>query len=113
MQWLLDVITLKFFITPYLILLIYWFGAFVVPVAGWLLCWWLLAKLKENEIASAGLDGLGNGIGQLPRSGQFKRYFWIAFTLVFLFMELLWRLLFEFLIAYFHIHDALMQLSRQ
>ncbi|HVL00713.1 MAG TPA: DUF4282 domain-containing protein [Dongiaceae bacterium] len=113
MQWLLDVITLKFFITPYLIVLIYWFGALVVPLVVWLVCRWLLGKLREHELTATGLDSFNQGIDRLPRADQLRGYFWIAFTLGFLFLELLWRLLFEFLIAYFHIHDALIQISRQ
>ena len=112
MQWLLDVITLKFFITPYVILLIYWFGALIAPLTVWLGCRWLFNKMKENEIAAAGIDELNGFVGRLSRSHNLKLYFWTLFTLTFLLAELLWRMLFEFLIAFFHIHDALIELSR-
>lgn len=111
MQWLIDVITLRFFITPYLILLIYWFGAFVTPLFVWLASVWLLNKAKENEAVSAGLGGLGSFFEEMVNSRHVKKYFWLMFGLVFFFLELIWRLIFEFLIAYFHIHDALIQLT--
>ena len=112
MQWILDVITLRFFITPYVILLIYWFGALVVPVAGWLLWRWLLGKLRQHDTTARGMDGLANTVAQLDQKGEWRWLFWSGFMLTFLLLELLWRMLFEFLIAYFHIHQALMQLSR-
>lgn len=112
MQWLLDVITLRFFITPYVILLIYWFGALVVPLAGWLLWRWLLGKLRQQELAASGLDKLGATVNRVDQTGNLRWLFWGGFLLVFLLLELLWRMLFEFLIAYFHIHQALMQLSQ-
>lgn len=112
MQWLLDVITLRFFITPYVILLIYWFGALVVPLAGWVLWRWLLGKLQQQEMAASGLEKLGDSVNRIDQNGTLRLLFWSGFVLVFLLLELLWRMLFEFLIAYFHIHQALMEISR-
>lgn len=112
MPWLFDIITLRFFVTPYVILLVYWFGAFVVPVAGWLAMRWLVTRMRRNELAASGMDKVGATLSQLDQDGGWRMVFWGGFAGAFLLLELLWRMLFEFLIAYYHIHDALMQLSR-
>lgn len=41
----------------------------------------------------------------------YKFIFYFCFTLCFLFMEIFWRMTFEFMIAYFNMHDALMRLA--
>lgn len=37
MNILIDFLTLKLLVTPYLLLSVYWFGAFVAPIIGWII----------------------------------------------------------------------------
>gem|GEM_PF-6261358 len=48
---------------------------------------------------------------QLDIKKKYQYLFYLMTLLCFLGMELLWRVLFEFMIAYFAMHDALMQMA--
>lgn len=113
--WLADFLTLKFLVTPYLILLIYWLGAFVAPLFCWLIAWWLVRKLGPAlEPVSASVAEVRDALSaRVPYKGRIKAFFWLAFISLFLLFELLWRLIFEFLIVYYHIHDALIKIADQ
>lgn len=113
MNLLLDIMTLRFFVTPYLILLIYWLGAFIVPFIAALACWWVAIRLKENKTTAAGINGFSRFLDGLTYARAIRFGLGIIFMLMFLFLELMWRIAFEFLIAFFHIHDALIQLSNK
>ena len=96
---MLDFITLKFFITPYILVTIYIMGAFVMPQFSWFIFMWLKRRLfRSIEI-------------KLKIAFIYKFIFYFCFTLCFLFMEIFWRMLFEFMVAYFNMHDALIKLA--
>ena len=80
---------LKFetFISSYALIIIYYIGALVVPY----FIWKYIFKLKLNSIAS-----------KIP-------YLSILFISMFLFTELLWRICFEYLLAFMQMHDALIK----
>lgn len=111
MQLMSDIITLRFFVAPYLMLLIYWLGAFIAPLMAGLVTVWLAGKARDNSIASAGISGVSRLMARLPHSRPLT--FWLGgfFVMLFLLLELMWRVLFEFLIAIFHIHDALLEIA--
>ena len=88
---MLDFLTFHKFITPSLLIFFYYIGALVLPV--------ILFFHKRKIFTWLGLE---------------IKVYWqmrLLFIAIFLFMELLWRICFETIIAYFHMHDALMQLS--
>lgn len=99
-----DFLTFQTFVTPSLLIFIYYIGAIVIPMISWYLTRWIktsyfskLSKSFNDEI--------------LTRTTTKQRFtFYIAFILCFLCMEIFWRMMFEFLIAYFNMHDALMKL---
>lgn len=112
MQWLMDFITLRFFVTPYLIVLAYWIGAFVVPLLAALITAWLANKAKNSDISATHIESLQKWINTLPYARATKWAIGAIFMLIFLFLELAWRILFEILIALFHIHDALLAIAK-
>ena len=90
---MLDFLSFRTFITPSLLLAAYYFGAVVMPLAGWGMAQWLKRRYRIYFTSS-------------------KRYYFYALaTVCFLCMEMLWRVMFEFMIAYFDMHDALMKMS--
>lgn len=96
-----DFLLFKSFITPSLLIIIYYVGAVLIPLASWIVAKWIqknyFTKVSEN-IAT-----------KITTKQRF--YLITAFIFCFLCMEVFWRIMFEFLIAYFDMHDALMQLS--
>lgn len=90
-----DFLTFKTFITPSLLLIFYYVGAILMPIVSWK----TIKYLKKHSTIN-----ISNLI--------FKRYFHISlgFFLLLLCMEIFWRMMFEFLIAYFNMHEALVNI---
>jgi hypothetical protein len=99
-----DFLTFQTFITPTLLILIYYIGAILIPFVSWYLAKWI-QKSYFPEIAKSIKE-------EFCTKTTFKQRFivYTVFILCFLCMEILWRVMFEFFIAYFDIHDALMKL---
>jgi len=101
----MDFITFKSFISTEVLIIFYYIGALILPVGVWILVSWLLKKYKYVDAAYK------NGKEVIWGSLNQKQKIKIAGLLIscFLFMELFWRMLFEFLIAYMQIRDALLR----
>jgi hypothetical protein len=89
-----DFLTFQSFITPKVLTLFYYIGAVLMPLLGWSMMRWLKHRYFPDFIP--------------PK----RFYLYLIALLCFLCMELFWRMMFEFLIAYFDMHDALMRMSR-
>ena len=101
----MDFLTFKSFISTEVLIIFYYLGAIMLPVGIWLLLGWLIRKYRLlNTAYENGKDLFWKS---LNRKQQNK--FIVFFTISFLFMELFWRMFFEFLIAYMQIRDALLQ----
>ena len=103
----MDFLTFKKLISIEVLILFYYLGALIFPIVAWLLFSWLIQKYQLlHTIGSKGKEIVW---GVLSRK---KKSMLIAlFILLFLFMELIWRIMFEFLIAYIQIRDALLQIQ--
>lgn len=96
---MIDFLTFQTFITPSLLILMYYIGALVIPLFAWYLTIWLKNKYYSH-LSTTTQNRLNNT----------QRFFTYTLVLVcILFMEILWRMMFEFFIAYFDMHDALMK----
>jgi len=98
-----DFITFKTFISPTMLLLFYYIGAVVMPIFAWLACRWLMEKntvLKEEHKVS-------KHIAKRSMNLKYRLIFIFLFIIIFLFMQIIWRMIFEFLIAYMQIRDVL------
>ena len=98
-----DFITFKIFISPTLLLLFYYIGAAVMPMFAWLACRWLMEKiviLKEEHKVT-------KHIAKRSMNLKYRLIFIFLFIIIFLFMQIIWRMIFEFLIAYMQIRDVL------
>ena len=99
-----DFLTFQTFITPSLLILMYYIGALLIPVVSWYLARWMqksyfskVSKRIEEEVTT--------------RTTAKQRFIvYTAFITCLLCMEIFWRMMFEFFIAYFDMHDALMKL---
>ena len=96
-----DFLTSQTFITPTLLLIIYYIGALIIPVLGWYFTLWV-KKAYLSDVSKAIKDHT------TPK----QRFILFMIFLITLFcMEIFWRVMFEFFIAYFDMHDALMKLN--
>ena len=101
----MDFLTFKTFISTEALIIFYYLGALILPIGLWLLLTWLVRKYRLiNTAYENGKELLWKS---LSRKQQTKLVF--LFIISFLFMELFWRMLFEFLIAYMQMRDALLQ----
>jgi hypothetical protein len=94
MQAFNDFLTFKTFISLDVLIIMYYLGALGVPITIWLLARWLKDKFctpKEKAESKGSL--------------QTKLIF--IFLAIFIAMEIFWRVMFEFLIAYFQMRDVL------
>ena len=101
----MDFLTFKTFISTEALIIFYYLGALILPICLWLLLTWLIRKYRLiNTAYENGKELLWKS---LSRKQQTKLV--SLFIISFLFMELFWRMLFEFLIAYMQMRDALLQ----
>ncbi len=101
----MDFLIFKSFISIEVLIGFYYLGAVLMPFVAWYLVAWLTNKYDAAKLAyKIGKNVLWN---QLSFSQKLRLVF--LFGVTFLFMQLFWRMLFEFLIAYMQIRDALIQ----
>ena len=83
----------------------YYIGALILPIGIWRLLTWLIGKYKVlNATYENGKEVIWHSLNKKQQTKL------VAFFISsFLFMELFWRMLFEFLIAYMQIRDALLR----
>ena len=101
----MDFLTFKSFISTEVLIIFYYLGALILPIGIWLLFTWLIRKYRL--LNSAYENGKEIIWKSLSRKQQINLV--IFFVTSFLFMELFWRMFFEFLIAYMQMRDALLQ----
>lgn len=102
---LTDFLTFKRFISIEALMAFYYLGAFVLPAGLWLALFGIVRRYGWlKEAYESGKTLLWRSLNARQRT-----MFLAVFVLSFLFAELFWRMLFEFLIAYMQIRDALLQ----
>lgn len=92
-----DFLTFQTFITPTLLIVMYYIGAILIPLFSWYFIHWIKTVYKAE---------LENKTTFKQRSIVYSVFFISFFS-----MEIFWRVMFEFFIAYFDMHDALMKLT--
>jgi hypothetical protein len=103
----MDFLTFKSFISTEVLIIFYYLGAIIMPVGIWLFLTWLVRKYDLLNIAYEN----GKNIIWKSLNKKQQAIIIVFFVTAFLFMELFWRMLFEFLIAYMQMRDALLQLQ--
>ena len=109
MQGLIDFLNFKFFISPYVLIAFYYIGAIAAPVASWFIASRIIRKYSvASDLYESGKSTFNN----ITRSKD-RMLLYALFILFFIFMEIMWRMMFEFLIAYLQMREALMGLVNQ
>jgi len=100
----MDFLTFDRFISTQVLIAFYYLGAIVMPIGLWISIKWLIHKY---DFLNTGLE-TGKTLFWKSLSNEQQLKLSIILVICFLFMELFWRMLFEFLIAYMQIRDALL-----
>lgn len=101
----MDFLTFKSFISTEVLILLYYFGAILLPLGTWLLVMQLIHKYQLLHTP----DNKGEKEIWKHLNNKQKTKLIVFVTSLFIFTELFWRMLFEFLIAYMQIRDAVLQ----
>ena len=107
MQKFIDFLNFKTFISPYALVVCYYVGALGVPIGSWFFAlwikrrYWLVSDIYEKSKETA--------VNFTPT--KYRLLFYTLFILCFFCMEIMWRMMFEFLIAYLQIREALLSLA--
>ena len=101
----MDFLTFKSFISTEVLILFYYIGAIILPVVTWHL---VTSLYKKYEFINTAYEKEKEAVWKRLNK-KHKNMLIIFFITSFIFMELLWRMMFEFLIAYMQIRDALLQ----
>jgi hypothetical protein len=99
-----DFLAFKAFLTPSILLVLYYSGAILIPIVAYRLS----RKLQERLLGS-GWVWTGSWNERLRTAMEQGRI--VAFGVSLLLVgELAWRMFFEFFFAYFQIHEALQRI---
>lgn len=97
-----DFLSFRVLMTPAILVVVYYFGAIAGPLA-------VIIFLKKAGQVSGLSSPATPRRGQLRESiNESKSLLILAGVILLIILEVFWRMLFEFLIAYFQIHNALM-----
>lgn len=99
-----DVLSFKQMIAPNLLIPLYYLGALVIPMIVWL----ILRMVEWRVFPVPDQDTHQGEQSQSMVSLNYRLVFWGIFVAMLVAAELTWRIFFEFMIAYFQIHNALL-----
>lgn len=91
--------------TPAILVFVYYAGAILLPIPGF----WLLNKMTRPLPQDS--EPVRKGHLRHKAVSQYRGMVYFMAISGFILMEIFWRMLFEFFIAYFQIHNALMNMS--
>ncbi len=97
---MVDFLTFKTFITPSLLVIMYIGGALVMPVVSYYLAKWIVTRYFSKQKA----------LFYANTTPKQRLVLLLMFLGCFFCMEIMWRVMFEFVVAYFDMHAALMKL---
>lgn len=99
-----DVLTFQTLITPGILLVVYYLGAVGLPWLSWYWAKRLRSRFSDGLFhqAHAFVEKIPEGV---PRPLSKKALLLALF--LFISLELLWRMMFELILVYFQIHEAL------
>ncbi|MGD9888322.1 MAG: DUF4282 domain-containing protein [Halothiobacillaceae bacterium] len=106
MQTLLDFLSFKTFISPSVLLFCYYLGALGVPLFASVMLIWVRQQARKH-----GISFVADSRWKRWATQSNKTVLLALFGLFFVCMEIGWRMMFEFMLAYFQMRDALLGLG--
>lgn len=110
---LIGVLTFQVFVTPAVLIVVYYLGALLGPLAVWRL-WRKVGRNPAGSSAESGTESEASSAEPLRVPPYLSGWrLWPTGLVALLLLELAWRMLFEFLIVFFDMHDALIAIRNQ
>ncbi len=107
MNAIIDFLSFKLFITPSLLVVMYYLGAIIMPIMSWFFVKWLQQKHPYFYVATeVSKQQYVNHV-----ETKHRILLWAIALIFFVMLEIVWRMMFEFFIAYFQMHDALLRMQ--
>ena len=107
MQGVMDFLSFRYFISFPVLLACYYLGVVGIPLMSWYVTLWVKRK---HWIVSDPVERSSQQTLEHRKHGD-KAAFMALLLFLFLSMEIIWRVIFEFLIAYLQMRSALMILT--
>jgi len=104
MQTLLDFLSFKTFISPGILVFCYYLGALGAPLTMLAIVFWARRKAGQQGYAPENFS-----LWTRWATPQNPLKVLLIFRVLFICMEIVWRKMFEFMLAYFQMRDALVQ----
>lgn len=94
-----DFLSFQTFITPTLLIVAYYMGAVLMPLLSYIVARYIKKRVTEHITVDIAVEN------------RYRYLFYLSVVFCFLCMELMWRVVFEFMIAYFDMHNALTKMA--
>jgi len=104
MQTLLDFLSFKSFISPSILICCYYLGAFGAPLTMLGIVLWARREASKQDFVPENYS-----LWTRWATHQNQLIVLLMFIGMFICMEIGWRMMFEFMLAYFQMRDALVQ----
>ena len=103
-----DFLSFNTFITQDILIFLYYVGAVIIPVVIWLFRNYLIDRIALFKQINTEMKNYYHML-----SAKQKMLIWLSFMVMFLFMEIFWRMMFEMMIGYFDMHDYLQTIAKE
>ena len=107
MEGLIRFLKFESFISLDALIVFYYLGVVLIPILAFWFTVWIMRKLNANNKMVKQSANKARAFVWGKLSLKHKLLLIIGLVTSFLFMQLLWRMMFEFLIAYMQIHATL------
>ena len=105
MEIFYNFLTFRYFVSHNVLPFCYLLGSAGIPLLAWRFAVWLQSLLGET------LSGAARRSGEIVGRNRSGSRIYGLFLLMFILMEIVWRVMFEFLMAFLQMRDALVVLS--
>lgn len=89
-----------------ILITLYYFGVIATPIFLWYIRSFIMKKLTSAKDIE---NIVTNYYAQLSLKNKIK--LWFVFISLFICMQLCWRMIFEMMVAYFHMHEYLYEIN--
>ncbi|MEW5837765.1 MAG: DUF4282 domain-containing protein [Pseudomonadota bacterium] len=107
MQALLDFLSFKSFISPSILMACYYCGAVAMPMVMLGIVFWGRRTMRQQGFAPEDLS-----LWTRWATHRNQLVVLAIFLFIFLMMQIGWRMMFEFMLAYFQMRDALLLMTQ-
>jgi len=104
---MIDFLKFHTLISIDVLIVFYYVGAIILPLGILWFLFWIKARFVQNFVGAQTVIEVSTRKASNLLNPSSKTKWFVLFLVSFLFAELFWRLLFEFLIAFMQMRDAL------